>query len=178
MEAKLKVEAENREPVLKPVYEEGEIPYEVQVLTVANMTDGNTVTSAFIEEHEDAVLSTASGLDAKGVAGHVLLTYPPIADQPPMEDEDDEPIRGRILASCGHWLELMKVDANIDRLLVTARREWGINSPQYKNMSEDVYSSTGKERGKKVQGYSNMLIQSRAPHSYNRRLVKAKYSGK
>jgi len=173
------VVADSKSTSAKTAAFESGVPYTVQVLTIADQADNSQITESYLEEAgDDVILCAAAGLDKTGLAGHVLLEYPPIADQPPKEEdeEDDEPIRGRILASCGHWIELMKVDTNVDRLLHVAEREWGVKSPQYQNAKMEMMNATAGSTMQKenMQKWSHQLVQSRAPHKYNRRLVKAK----
>ena len=43
-------------------------------------------------------------------SGHVLLTYP---------------TGGQLLTSCGHWIELSKLDVSLDNLFKVAEQTWG-----------------------------------------------------
>ena len=62
--------------------------YELQLLTVVTDIRGNY----------DVIQDTSCKIvKHKGIAGHVLLKYPS---------------GGQILTSCGHWIELVKLDVS------------------------------------------------------------------
>mmetsp|Transcript_6919 Transcript_6919/g.7964 ORF Transcript_6919/g.7964 Transcript_6919/m.7964 type:complete len:410 (-) Transcript_6919:37-1266(-) len=157
------------------------LPYEVQVLSVAEMVCSEGFTETKIEEtRQKKDLSILSTAGFRGLAGHVAITYPPSersiaaaneANAALEEGEEpEEPVRGVILASCGHWIELMKVDASMDRLLKVAGEEYGVNSPRWQQMKNELETCDEEERSDRMQEYSKQWIQTRAPASYNKKL--------
>lgn len=182
-------------------------PYEVEVLTVATQLSNANFTRNKMNEvkAKEGVVNCEIG-EKKGLAGHVLLTYPPsernierykldvieeteakakalkdkkiIKVDGDEEEEEISPVRGMILVSCGHWIELMKIDVNMDRLLNTVKEEWGEEADLYQSMnrryramsSESVQSACAK-----VDAVSYM--QKRAPANFNRKLRRFKKKG-
>ena len=67
--------------------------------------------------------------DHTGLAGHCLLTYPS---------------GGKLLTSCGHWIELVKLDiTNEDIIFRVAEEEYGKEysnnmMKEYKGMNEEM----------------------------------------
>lgn len=74
----------------------------MQVLTVAKELSNGTYTSKLLQEiQEDEKSAICSAAGQRGLAGHVLLTYPASKQniRRAEEDEDDEePVKGCVLA--------------------------------------------------------------------------------
>lgn len=181
-------------------------PYEVQVLTVATEFCNKAFTKNKLKELEKSdKLVVCEEKEKRGLAGHVLLTFPPsdknmkkyaedikeeaeakaralkegkIID---IEDENEEsdvtPIRGMILVSCGHWSELMKIDVNMDRLLKTVQTEWGQEAEVYQEMNARYEGYTKAEQTTNSNMDAVKYMQSRAPAKFNKRLVRKKKKG-
>jgi hypothetical protein len=118
--------------------------YQCQVLTVMSEFDGRPTTPAMGE-------ICAVG-DQRGLAGHVLLTYPS---------------GGRLLASAGHWVELSRLDVTEANLLQAASAFGAmyVNEVQ----SSLASCSNNAERQQALQTYSCQMIQQSSPCSYSMR---------
>lgn|SRR3990167_2330112 len=84
-----------------------------------------------------------------GFAGHVILTYPS---------------GGKILTSCGHWLELVKLDVSLENLLKAARNTYG--SAYSKEFEKQLKSKSSNEKNELLQNWSKNYVQSAAPCNY------------
>lgn len=82
----------------------------------------------------------------EGAAGHVLVTYSS---------------GGGILASMGHWIELMKIDTSAEKLLSVAEREYGSEKASY--MRNVMSSMSESEETVYRQETAQLFIQSQAP---------------
>jgi hypothetical protein len=67
-------------------------------------------------------ISSADGQPIAGAAGHVMLSFPG---------------GGKILTSCGHWVELVKLDVSEEAMLRVAQ---GYGGEFYSEMQEDMVS--------------------------------------
>merc|ERR1711907_584378 len=93
-------------------------------------------------------LCSAGG--AQGSAGHVLLTYP---------------TGGMILASSGHWIELVRLDVSMEALLKVAQASYG--GAYAAEMEADMSSCANMaERSSKMQEYACKFVQQSAPCQY------------
>lgn len=76
-----------------------------------------------------------------------------------------------LLTSCGHWIELMKIDTNVKRLLEVAANEYGVESSAY----AEVYSGLNEARmnstmmNRKVQEYASKMVQKKSPAKYKKK---------
>lgn len=86
----------------------------------------------------------------RGLAGHVLLTYPS---------------GGRLLASAGHWMELSNIDVSEDSLVQVAA-SYGA-AFQDEVLASMAQCSSAAERQQTVQVYSQQMVQQSAPCSYS-----------
>merc|ERR1711988_1410441 len=120
--------------------------YEVQVLTVA--TELATFDLETILPPGGDMRLEAGG--RSGCAGHIMLKYPS---------------GGRLLASAGHWVELAKLDVDIDTLERLAQREYGIEYSTRLTQDLSVESDSAEERASKVQYWSKRMLTSSAPCS-------------
>jgi len=86
----------------------------------------------------------------RGLAGHVLLTYPS---------------GGQILASAGHWVELSRLDVT-EAALLQAAASYGA---AYQNQIQTSMAScsTSAERQQTLNTLSTRMIQSSTPGSYS-----------
>jgi len=111
--------------------------YKLEVLTVATRMDGFQVESmqnkCSIDEH-------------KGAAGHVVLKYPS---------------GGTMLCSCGHWVELSKLDVNTASLLSVAESRYGASYRS--NIESELQSASIQDRDEVVQKYARQFVQESAP---------------
>jgi hypothetical protein len=117
--------------------------YDCTVLTVMTQCDGQPVQPPVPGE----------GCEAgghRGLAGHVLLTYPS---------------GGRLLASAGHWMELSRLDVTEESLLQAASAFGAAFQNEIQvNMAS---CSSAEERQRSVQAYSSQMIQQSTPCTYS-----------
>jgi len=118
--------------------------YELEVLTVA--TDLGALNLE--EVCSKQLLCSVNGI--QGAAGHVLLKYP---------------TGGMLLTSCGHWLELMRLDVSLETLLQVSGNCYGRSYST--QIFEDVQSaSNAVEKKAKLQRYASMIVQQSSPSAY------------
>jgi len=111
--------------------------YALEILTIAQSMRGVNV------RDRDALHIG----DESGAAGHVILKYPS---------------GGQLLTSAGHWLELSKLNVDVDRFLAVAKNN--TDDVYYTAMYNDIQSSaTMEERQRKCDTYANVYIQTQAP---------------
>lgn len=103
--------------LVKPIGKLSQDFYKVEVLTVATMLDGRSQA-----EHGQCIVG-----EHKGVLGHCLLHYPS---------------GGQLLTSCGHWIELVKLDIkNHDQIFKVAEEQYG---KSYVSKMRKEYKSMNK----------------------------------
>ena len=86
----------------------------------------------------------------KGLAGHVVLSYKN---------------GGKILTSCGHWVELVKLDVTKESLLLHAERNYGKDYAM--NLEKEISSyACDEDRWEKIRSTANCEVQKRAPCKY------------
>eukprot|EP00656_Telonema_subtile_P043938 TRINITY_DN5023_c0_g2_i9.p2 TRINITY_DN5023_c0_g2~~TRINITY_DN5023_c0_g2_i9.p2 ORF type:complete len:139 (+),score=35.55 TRINITY_DN5023_c0_g2_i9:253-669(+) len=117
--------------------------YELQVLTVATGLRG---VNTDLEAHQLCKVGEHSG-----AAGHVMLTFP---------------TGGQLLTSCGHWIELSKLDVSQADLFKAAEAQYGT---QYvENMQQEMNACASvAERSEYVSKQSVQMIQQSAPCKYS-----------
>lgn len=86
----------------------------------------------------------------RGLAGHVLLTYPS---------------GGKLLVSAGHWIELSRLDVSEETFLKAAAGFGEAFSNEV--VTSMAACSTAAERNQTVQAYSSQMIQQCSPCSYS-----------
>ena len=86
----------------------------------------------------------------EGVCGHVLIKYP---------------TGGKLLTSCGHWIELVKLHVSEDTLFKVAREGYGAAYCQRVKVELDNCSSKA-ERKQVCQKQAARMVQSAAPSAY------------
>lgn len=116
--------------------------YQCKVLTVMTEFDGRKAEPVPGEGCESG--------GHRGLAGHVLLTYPS---------------GGRLIASAGHWIELSKLDVS-EAALIQAATQYGA-AFQAEVMQSMSQCATAAERQTTVQAYSSQMVQQSAPCSYS-----------
>lgn len=113
--------------------------YKLEVLTVIDPANGNAPACP-----EELRCSTGG---VTGPAGHVMLTYS---------------TGGIILASAGHWVELLSFDVKEDRMLSVAEQAYGDSyTSQIRSELESCQSYT--ERAKVSACWSRKMVQQSAP---------------
>jgi hypothetical protein len=116
--------------------------YNCQVLTVMTEFDGQRASPMQGEGCEVG--------GHRGLAGHVLLTYPS---------------GGKLLASAGHWVELSRLDVSEAKLFeVAASYGAAFQDEVQKSMAS---CSSAAERHASVQHYSCQMVQQASPCSYS-----------
>jgi len=116
--------------------------YQCKVLTVMTEHDGRQVAPTAGQGCETG--------GHRGLAGHVLLTYPS---------------GGHILASAGHWIELSRLDVTQDNLFAAAAQYGAVF--QQEVMSSVGQCVTAEERQRSIQAFSSQMVQQSAPCSYS-----------
>jgi len=121
--------------------------YSVDVLTVVTGVTSRTAPP----HHQRQVDAGCSVAGRQGTAGHVLLRYP---------------TGGCILASAGHWMELVKLDVSEDRLLEAAQREYG---QQFSDQLQQQWAAapTAEARYQVTQSVASQMVQSTVPCTYS-----------
>mmetsp|Transcript_11705 Transcript_11705/g.25214 ORF Transcript_11705/g.25214 Transcript_11705/m.25214 type:complete len:209 (+) Transcript_11705:29-655(+) len=119
--------------------------YAVDVLSVVT-----SVSSRAVPPHVNANCSVAG---RRGTAGHVLLRYPS---------------GGSLLASAGHWMELVQLDVSEERLLEAAQREYG---QQFSEQLQQQWACapTAEARYQVTQSVASQMVQSTVPCNYSMR---------
>ena len=112
--------------------------YKFKVLTVAH--EMGSMDLGTVEKHSWSIAGQ------KGLAGHCLLTYP---------------TGGTLLTSCGHWIELVKVDTSIERLVTVASDYGAAFSAQVAQDYAQCADAPSREAC--IQRYSAQMVQSSTP---------------
>jgi len=115
--------------------------YQLEVLTVATRLGSMTL---------PAERRSQIG-DHTGIAGHVILKYPS---------------GGNLLVSCGHWIELARLDVSAESVLKVAESTWG--SDYSAQISEEIKSAASPAaRDQVVQKWAGQMVQQSAPCQYS-----------
>jgi len=127
--------------------------YALEVLTVAeSFSDGTGIP-------RDAITSTGSNT---GAAGHVILKY--------------EVGGGTLLTSCGHWIELSKLDTTEEALLRITEQELG--GEEMVRMRDAFESSASPQmRSELLQTMSSQCVQRQSCASYSPRRKGSGFGG-
>eukprot|EP01113_Clastostelium_recurvatum_P022900 TRINITY_DN2740_c0_g1_i3.p1 TRINITY_DN2740_c0_g1~~TRINITY_DN2740_c0_g1_i3.p1 ORF type:complete len:374 (+),score=59.33 TRINITY_DN2740_c0_g1_i3:51-1172(+) len=89
--------------------------------------------------------------DFKGTVGHAVLSYPS---------------GGKLLLSCGHWVELSRLDVSVESVLKTASKTWG--EAYSEQISTELKSaSSSEDRERVVQMYAQRMVQQTSPCAYS-----------
>jgi len=86
----------------------------------------------------------------RGLAGHVLLTYPS---------------GGQLLVSAGHWVELSRLDVTEENLLQAAASFGAVFQGEIQ--ASMASCSSAAERQRTVQAYSCQMVQQSSPCTYS-----------
>jgi len=111
--------------------------YKVQILTVATSLDGMK---------PQLGANTCQLGEHKGAAGHVLLKYPS---------------GGFLLVSCGHWIELSKLDVSVSNLLKVAANDFG--EEYSKKIEKEISSLPQPMQYARTQQYAQQFVQQAQP---------------
>jgi len=94
--------------------------------------------------------SVAEGTDAKGMCGHCILDYPS---------------GGKLLTSATHWIELMKLDTNLESVLRVAEN---YGAAKFSEISQEAaLCSNSAERFECVQKWSKQFVQQTQPCKFS-----------
>lgn len=121
--------------------------YTLQVLTVASAMPGVDV-EGLPKAHRCTIG------EHSGAAGHVLLTYP---------------TGGQLLTSCGHWIELSKLDVSLDNLFKVAEQTWGGEYATQMRSEYATMESNGMEADAWISQKSCQMVQQSAPCNYSKK---------
>lgn len=116
--------------------------YKCDVLTVATRLGSLNVNLSKIQ--------TCNIGSHSGAAGHVLLTYPS---------------GGTMLCSCGHWIELSKLDVSVEGLLKVAQANYGAEYSA--NIANEYNNCAPEQQAEVVQRYAKQFVQQSAPCNYS-----------
>eukprot|EP01087_Luapelamoeba_hula_P006544 TRINITY_DN1661_c0_g1_i1.p1 TRINITY_DN1661_c0_g1~~TRINITY_DN1661_c0_g1_i1.p1 ORF type:complete len:435 (+),score=102.41 TRINITY_DN1661_c0_g1_i1:196-1500(+) len=120
--------------------------YELQILTIAVKVDGHELPS-------NAELNTLPGnKDIKGAVGHALLRYP---------SSKAEGLPGLMLLSMGHWIELARLDVNLEGVLKHAEQVYG--AAYASDLACQLKSAPAQQQQAQMQSYARMAVQSASP---------------
>ena len=118
--------------------------YTIDVLTIVSLFDGNcSVSDTSCEVDADGI-----GLK-KGCAGHVLLTYPN---------------GGHLVASSGHWIELSRLDTDVELVAATMASKYG--EAKAEEFRSNYSGFSGAEQQQYLQQNAAKCVQSSAPVTY------------
>ncbi len=116
--------------------------YGLEVLTVVTKYEGQPALSRYAEALGGSRVCAAG--QRSGAAGHVRLTLPN---------------GGALLLSCGHWVELVRLDVTAERMLQVAEQTYG--QERRRAMEVAVAAAAPAAREQLVQEYArNIVVQS------------------
>lgn len=118
--------------------------YALEVLTVASGMPGVDTTALPPSQ-------TCSIGAHHGAAGHVILTYP---------------TGGQLLASCGHWVELSKLDVSLESLFQVAEQNYG--AEYVSEMRSKMTNMSDGDLDGFLQEESCKMVQQSAPCKYSK----------
>ena len=187
---------------LNPADFEFRSPYELEILTVAEFVQDDIKTEAMMRKIARKCSAVPCQIgDATGLGGHVMLSYPPSErslarfKKEKLEEEQARaiaieagkyipqgheagyksvPARGRILASAGHWTELMKLDVGVEEVFSTVRDERGPGTAIYNDLAARI--TRGMDTIE-LTNYTNTYVTTRIPATYNPTLVRQRHLG-
>ncbi|MFO0652892.1 MAG: hypothetical protein U0326_42135 [Polyangiales bacterium] len=125
-------------------------PYRAEVLTVATDFEGSPALSRFADSLRGGRVSVVGA--HRGAAGHVRITFP----------------RGGVmLLSCGHWVELVKLDVTAERLVQVAEQVYGAEGSQ--KMAKELADAAPEQRAQLVQNYAKQFVNQSSPARYSKK---------
>lgn len=125
-------------------------PYRVEVLTVATAFEGTPALERFSEALRGGRVCVVGS--HRGAAGHVRLTFPN---------------GGAMLLSCGHWVELVKLDVTAERLMQVAEKTYGVERSA--KMAEEMSAAAPAARAQLVQDYARQIVNQNSPGRYSKK---------
>ena len=125
-------------------------PYRAEVLTVATSFEGTPALQRFSGELRGGRVSVVGS--HRGAAGHVRLTFPN---------------GGAMLLSCGHWVELVKLDVTAERLVQVAEKAYG--AARSAEMAQELASAAPAARAQMVQDYAKQIVNQNSPGKYSKK---------
>jgi len=125
-------------------------PYRVEVLTVATAFEGAPALERFPDALRGGRVCAVGS--HRGAAGHVRLTFPN---------------GGAMLLSCGHWVELVKLDVTAERLVEVAERAYG--AVRSRQMAQEMADAAPAERAQLVQDYAKQIVNQNSPGKYSKK---------
>ena len=94
-------------------------------------------------------VTSADGAPAKGLLGHVTLTYPS---------------GGVLLLSCGHWISLQHLDTSYEALARVAQEQEG--AEEWDNWQRNYETSSATVQSNMLRSKAAMCVQRSAPCKY------------
>lgn len=125
-------------------------PYRAEVLTVATDFEGSPALTRFEAALRGGRVSAVGS--HRGAAGHVKITFPN---------------GGVMILSCGHWVELVKLDVSAERLVQVAEQVYGAAGSQ--KMAQELADADPEERGRLVQTYAKQMVNQSSPGKYSKK---------
>jgi hypothetical protein len=128
----------------RSVLQRNSAKYTAEILTIVSKIQGGQ--SPQCKEH------TLNLGEHRGAAGHVLLKFPD---------------KGMILCSSGHWIELAKLDASINTVILQAEKEYGV---EYAQKFKTEYDSAPQARkSAMIQSEASKIVFQSAPQKYSKK---------
>lgn len=124
-------------------------PYRAELLTAATAFEGSPALEKFSGELRGARVCVIGS--HRGAAGHARLRFPN---------------GGSMLLSCGHWVELVKLDVTAERLVKVAEREYG--AARSNEMAQELAQAAPARRAVLMQQYAKEIVVQSSPGSYSK----------
>lgn len=125
-------------------------PYRAELLTVATAYEGTSALKKFAGALQGARVCVIGS--HRGAAGHVRLRFPN---------------GGSVLLSCGHWVELVKLDVTAERLVQVAEREYGVTRSN--QMAQELAQAAPARRAELMQQYAKEIVVQSSPGAYTKK---------
>lgn len=125
-------------------------PYRAELLTVVTSFEGTPALEKFSGELRGARVCVIGS--HRGAAGHVRLRFPN---------------GGSMLLSCGHWVELVKLDVTAERLVQVAEREYGVTRSN--QMAQELAQAAPARRAELMQQYAREIVVQSSPGAYTKK---------
>ncbi len=124
--------------------------YRVELLTVATVFDGAPALQRFGEALRGGRVCVIGS--HRGAAGHVRVRFAN---------------GGALLLSCGHWVELVRLDVSAERLVEVASRNF--DGATNAVMAQELSQATDATRGEIVQRYARQIVNQSTPGNYTKK---------
>jgi hypothetical protein len=124
-------------------------PYTAEVLTVVTAFEGAPALRKYENKLQGGRVCAIGS--HRGAAGHVRLRYPN---------------GGSLLLSCGHWVELVKLDVTAERLVQVAEQEYGVL--RSREMAQELAASAPAARAALMQKYAKDIVMQSSPGTYTK----------